>query len=121
MTTFKNQYFANQESPEAFCSPCAHASEHGWWGRKGTHCRECHISWHALGESHRKTCHQHFSADSVAVLHEVFCSSDPMATAESMYAATRATGNPIFDQRERKGRKLWVRWIRPESSQWEAA
>lgn len=93
-----------------FCAPCAHVEAHGWWGQKGTHCRGCHLSWHSLTESHCTRCHQHFSADSVADLHEPYCSPDPVVAAESLRGATKANGNLIFDQRTRKDGLVWITW-----------
>ena len=55
-------------------------------------------------------CHQHFSADSVADLHEPFCTSDTAATAEAMQNAVRKNGTPIFDTRDRQDGSVWIRW-----------
>jgi hypothetical protein len=68
------------------------------------------MSWGALTESHCKVCHQQFTSDQVADKHEPYCSSDPAATAESLTFARSKAGNPLFDLRERKGRKVWVGW-----------
>ena len=96
----------------ARCSICRHAEDFGSWptDHRGTHCRVCHRSWASLKESHCVVCHQHFSADSVADLHEPFCTSDSAATAEAMQNAVRENGTPIFDTRDRQHGSVWIRW-----------
>lgn len=97
------------------CGPCDHAAAHGWFGpdHKGTHCSTCHRSWSSLKEAHCTICHQHFSADSVAALHEPYCGPD---THESMQEAVSEAGNPIFAQRDRANGSVWVRW---SETRWE--
>lgn len=98
------------------CEPCDHAWRHGWFGptvEGGTHCGGadgCHRSWRSPKEAHCTVCHQHFSADSAADLHEPHCSRDRAATREGMQAACTRGGNPVFDRRSRAGGEVWVRW-----------
>lgn len=92
------------------CQTCAHARAHSWWGQQATHCRDCHRSWIGATESHCAVCHQHFTSDSVADLHEPFCTADPTTTAESMVLASREDGNPVFASTQRKYGPTWVRW-----------
>ena len=101
----------------ARCSICRHAEDFGSWptDHRGTHCRVCHRSWASLKESHCMVCHQHFSADSVADLHEPFCTSDTAATAEAMQNSVRKNGTPIFDTRDRQHGSVWIRWS-PDTS-----
>ena len=58
-----------QEEPAA-CTVCAHIAAHGWIGpRAASHCRRCHRSWKAKGQSHCTGCCEHFSSPSAADLH----------------------------------------------------
>ena len=55
------------------CAPCAHATEHGWWGptlgKARTHCRDCHRSWRSLREGHCAACCRHFADPEAHAVH----------------------------------------------------
>lgn len=97
------------------CVVCETARVTGWWGQNGTHCglepsgNDCHRSWSAMREAHCAVCHQHFTSDSVAVLHEPYCTPDPVVTAESMVNARYVSGSLLFEVVDRKSGLTWLR------------
>lgn len=101
------------------CRICVHAREHAWWGQAGTHCGldqrgprfDCQRPWTSKTEVHCSECHQHFSSDRVADLHDPHCiPGNPRSTAQRLREASRTDGTSVFDTRGRKHGLVWVRY-----------
>lgn len=110
------------------CRICDHAEIAGSWPQEllnqgGTHCGwagGCHRSWTSKVEAHCARCHQHFSADSVADLHEPYCVPDPTEAYERVRAGRRKDGSPVLATRVRKDGLVWITGHAPgaEPPQW---
>jgi hypothetical protein len=53
------------------CPICLYAKQHACWppGHRGTHCKDCHVSWTGLARAHCVLCHQTFASNGVAAHH----------------------------------------------------
>lgn len=103
------------------CGICAYAAEHGSWphDHKGTHCADtmeftglnlgCHRSWSGSTEAHCVVCHQHFTSEGVATLHEPYCTEDRTEAPERLRVATTKAGSPVFGTSQRRDGEVWVR------------
>ena len=94
------------------CDICAYADEHFWWGPPlaavvgygGTHCRDCHRSWHGRAEAHCVRCHAHFSSGYAADLHLVRGECADPGTLRSR------NGNPVLKSVESRLGITWTGW-----------
>jgi hypothetical protein len=84
------------------CGHCQHANDHGWIGRDGSHCRQCHRNWWGTAQMHCVTCHRHFTSASACEKHMT-----PHGCADPDEARNKA-GVLLFQLVERRGGSTWA-------------